>query len=165
MAPERSFGPIGPTVMRQSCVSPALNVVGPTAGVLGPTSRVPAVRVRLGRPADISGPARNSSSLHFLITADWGGLPLWPWVTPAQRKVAAAMGRVAKARGSAFALSLGDHFYFHGVRSANDPRFRRTFERAFSAAALQGASFWRIAAGNHDHAGNITAQERVQSMG
>jgi tartrate-resistant acid phosphatase type 5 len=99
-----------------------------------------------------------AASLHFLVAADWGGLPVWPWVTPAQRGVAAAMGRVAEAEHSAFCLSLGDHFYFHGVRSAEDKRWRRTFERPFSAPALKAPGFFRVVAGNHDHAGNISAQ-------
>eukprot|EP00966_Prymnesium_polylepis_P302651 6992179-Prymnesium_polylepis.1 len=98
------------------------------------------------------------SDLSFLITADWGGLPVWPWVSPAQTRVAAAMGEVAERQRSLFVLSLGDHFYFHGVRSAEDPRFERTFDAPFAAPSLQGEGFWRIVSGNHDHAGNVTAQ-------
>ncbi len=98
------------------------------------------------------------ADLSFLAVADWGGLPIYPWVTPAQRRVAAAMAKVSRRHRSAFVLSLGDHFYFHGVRSANDARFRRTFERVYHQASLQGAGFWRCVAGNHDHAGNVTAQ-------
>ena len=98
------------------------------------------------------------ADLHFLAIADWGGLPVWPYWTPGQRKVARAMGRVAERFGSSFALTLGDHFYFSGVKSADDPRWRRTFERVFSHPMLQGAGFWRAVAGNHDHDGNISAQ-------
>jgi hypothetical protein len=151
----------------------ALDVASLTQATLGgpsPTHRTciqpePVRVTRVVRTAKRSGGATavpvhrtNSTALHFLVTSDWGGLPVWPWVTPGQRKVAAALGRVAQARRSAFVLSLGDHFYFHGVRSADDPRWRRTFEQVFTAPSLQGAGFWRIAAGNHDHAGNITAQ-------
>ena len=28
------------------------------------------------------------ADLHFLAIADWGGLPVWPYWTPGQRKVA-----------------------------------------------------------------------------
>jgi len=126
------------------------------------TVRVPRVQSTATRRGRLAAPVpehrRNGSDLHFLVTADWGGLPVWPWATPGQQKVAASAGRLARARRSAFALSLGDHFYFHGVRSVNDPRWRRTFERVFAARSLQGAGFWRIAAGNHDHKGNMSAQ-------
>lgn len=98
------------------------------------------------------------ADLHFLAVADWGGLPVWPYTTPAQRKVAAALGNIAEAHDSAFALSLGDHFYYHGVRSADDPRWRRTFERVYTHDALRYDGFWRAVAGNHDHLGNISGQ-------
>jgi len=110
------------------------------------------------RTARVPENRTDGSHLHFLITADWGGLPKWPWVTPGQQKVAASLGRLASARRSAFALSLGDHFYADGVQSVEDPRWRQTFELAYSAKALQGEGFWRIVAGNHDHKGNMSAQ-------
>lgn len=68
------------------------------------------------------------------------------------------MGKVASLERSKFALSLGDHFYFSGVRNVHDPRFRRTFERAFSAHSLSAPGFFRLVAGNHDHDGNVSAQ-------
>ena len=79
------------------------------------------------------------ADLHFLAVGDWGGLPVPPWVTPAQQSVASAMGTIAERHGSSFVLSLGDHFYFHGVRNADDPRWRRTFERVYQHEALSGA--------------------------
>lgn len=98
------------------------------------------------------------ADLHFLAVADWGGLPVWPWTTPAQRRVAAALGAAAEAHDSAFVLSLGDHFYYRGVRSADDARWRRGFEDVYTHDALRGDGFWRAVAGNHDHAGNVSAQ-------
>ena len=98
------------------------------------------------------------ADLHFLAVADWGGLPVWPWSSPAQRRVAHAMGAVAEMHDTAFALSLGDHFYFNGVRSVDDPRFQRTFEDVYDSPALHGEGFWRMVGGNHDHDGNISAQ-------
>ena len=50
------------------------------------------------------------SDLNFLVTADWGGIPVWPWVTPAQLRVAHAMGVVAERTTPRFAITLGDHF-------------------------------------------------------
>ena len=98
------------------------------------------------------------ADLHFLALGDWGGLPVWPWATPGQRKVAHAMGITAEQHSSLFVLSLGDHFYFSGVKSADAPRWRRSFETVYSHSALQGEGFWRAVAGNHDHDGNISAQ-------
>ena len=68
------------------------------------------------------------------------------------------MGKIAERFSSAFALSLGDHFYFHGVRSEHDPRWRRTFERIYKAKSLSAPGFWRAVAGNHDWSGNVSAQ-------
>uniref|UniRef100_A0A7S4B5I7 Calcineurin-like phosphoesterase domain-containing protein n=2 Tax=Chrysotila carterae TaxID=13221 RepID=A0A7S4B5I7_CHRCT len=118
------------------------------------------LRSRVGPRARAFASARASraAALHFLVVSDWGGLPVWPWVTPAQIGVADAMGRIASRHNSKFALSLGDHFYFSGVRDEKDPRFRRTFERAFRAPSLLAPGFFRVVAGNHDHDGNISAQ-------
>ena len=98
------------------------------------------------------------SDFHFLAIADWGGLPFWPWASPGQRKVAEAMGELAARHESEFVLSLGDHFYFKGVRSANDARWRRSFERVYDHPALARPGFWKVCAGNHDHDGNVSAQ-------
>lgn len=98
------------------------------------------------------------SDLSFLATADWGGLPVWPWKTPGQIRVAKGMGHIAERQSSKFVLSLGDHFYFHGVLSADDRRWKQTFDQVYAARSLQGAGFWRVVGGNHDHAGNVSAQ-------
>ena len=98
------------------------------------------------------------ADLHFLAVGDWGGLPFYPWCTPGQQRVAVAMATVTERHSSDFVLSLGDHFYFHGVTSADDARWRRSFERVYHHEALQGAGFWRVVAGNHDHDGSVDAQ-------
>ena len=108
--------------------------------------------------SDDATSSTRETAFNFLVTADWGGLPCWPWTTPGQLGVARSMGRIAAARGSQMALSLGDHFYFHGVRSPDDRRFERTFERVFSAPQLRSPGFFRVVAGNHDHEGNVSAQ-------
>ena len=67
-------------------------------------------------------------TLSFLVFGDWGGKSLSPYTTPAEVKVAKAMGETAAAVGSAFTMALGDNFYLFGVRSVDDPRFKETFE-------------------------------------
>ncbi|KAJ8404152.1 hypothetical protein AAFF_G00339250 [Aldrovandia affinis] len=99
---------------------------------------------------------RNRTSIRFLAVGDWGGLPLPPYTTPIEQATAREMGRAAQEMGADFVLSLGDNFYFKGVRSAQDPRFQETFERVFTAPSLNIP--WYVVAGNHDHSGNVTAQ-------
>ena len=100
----------------------------------------------------------DDSSLHFLSVGDWGGLPIWPFTTPGQIAVAETMGKIARKFDSKFALSVGDHFYFSGVSSVDDPRWRRSFENVYTARSLRRAKFWRPVLGNHDYDGNATAQ-------
>ena len=68
------------------------------------------------------------------------------------------MGKIAAKFRSKFALSVGDHFYFSGVSSVDDPRWRRSFENVYTARSLRRAKFWRPVLGNHDYDGNATAQ-------
>ncbi|NXV56034.1 PPA5 phosphatase, partial [Molothrus ater] len=98
-------------------------------------------------------------ALSFLALGDWGGLPEPPFVTPRQVATAAAMGRAAAELGGDFVLALGDNFYYEGVKDEWDPRFQDTFERVFVSPGLRGVP-WFVMAGNHDHAGNVTAQLR-----
>lgn len=56
-----------------------------------------------------------------------------------------------------FIIGLGDNFYYEGVKSVEDPRFRSTFERVYTSPALKAAT-WYMIAGNHDHASNVSAQ-------
>ncbi|XP_074386495.1 tartrate-resistant acid phosphatase type 5 isoform X2 [Zonotrichia albicollis] len=98
-------------------------------------------------------------ALSFLALGDWGGLPEPPFVTPRQVATAAAMGRAATELGGDFVLALGDNFYYEGVKDEWDPRFQDTFERVFVSPGLRGVP-WFVMAGNHDHAGNVTAQLR-----
>uniref|UniRef100_A0A8U7NXY9 Tartrate-resistant acid phosphatase type 5 n=1 Tax=Corvus moneduloides TaxID=1196302 RepID=A0A8U7NXY9_CORMO len=101
----------------------------------------------------------HGGALTFLALGDWGGLPDPPFVTPRQVATAAAMGQAVTELGGDFVLALGDNFYYEGVRDEWDPRFQDTFERVFVSPGLRGVP-WYVMAGNHDHAGNVTAQLR-----
>ena len=63
-----------------------------------------------------------------------------------------------------FTLTLGDNFYYHGIRASehgdfdNSFRFRTTFEEVFTSEHLQNNDHFRVVAGNHDHYGNVSLQ-------
>lgn len=99
----------------------------------------------------------HTAALRFAVLADWGGLPLPPYWSPHQVAVAAELDRLSRTEGLDLVLSLGDHFYFDGVKSVDDPRFKLTFERVFSGPNLLPVP-WFLVGGNHDHRGNISAQ-------
>uniref|UniRef100_A0A915KBB5 Tartrate-resistant acid phosphatase type 5 n=1 Tax=Romanomermis culicivorax TaxID=13658 RepID=A0A915KBB5_ROMCU len=96
--------------------------------------------------------------LKFGAIGDWGGLPIWPYRSPVQWKVAEALADKAREENFDFYISLGDNFYLIGVKNDRDKRFRQeTFEKVYSTKVLQEKP-WYIMAGNHDHNGNVTAQ-------
>lgn len=73
--------------------------------------------------ARVTGPA-NNESVRFLVFGDWGGLPFYPYTTRIQRNLAKTMAAIADVKRVDFVLSLGDNFYFKGVRSVDDRRFK-----------------------------------------
>lgn len=99
----------------------------------------------------------DQAALRFVVLADWGGIPISPYYTPHQQAVSAEVDTLARSEGVDFILSLGDHFYFDGVKNTEDPRFKHTFEEVFSQPSLLDIP-WYLIAGNHDHRGNISAQ-------
>uniref|UniRef100_A0A158QP04 Metallophos domain-containing protein n=1 Tax=Haemonchus placei TaxID=6290 RepID=A0A158QP04_HAEPC len=84
------------------------------------------------------------------------GLPIYPYVTYAQKKVAKAMTDVAIEKNVKYVLSVGDNIYFTGVSNEYDSRFQTSFEDIYNTDALRVP--WYLIAGNHDHFGNVSAQ-------
>lgn len=95
--------------------------------------------------------------LTFAAIGDFGGIPLPPYSTFMQKKIAKVMGKFADSREVKFVLGLGDNFYYEGVKSVDDPRFGATFEHVYTNPSLKAAT-WYMIAGNHDHASNVSAQ-------
>ncbi len=95
--------------------------------------------------------AAATPTLNFVLVGDWGRDGRHN-----QRDVADQMGRTAAAIGSQFVVSVGDNFYEDGVTGLDDPYWQNSFERIYSAAALQTP--WRVILGNHDYRGNVQAQ-------
>jgi len=50
-------------------------------------------------------------------------MPYYPYATPIEMAVAKQMSKVADKNPIDFVLTLGDNFYFDGVKSVDDPRF------------------------------------------
>lgn len=103
--------------------------------------------------ANFSG---KENELNFLVIADWGGIPIWPYVTPDEISIAAQMAEVSDDIDAKFILAYGDNFYEDGVKDVYDKRFTQTFERVFHEKSLQIP--WYVVAGNHDHRGNVSGQ-------
>jgi len=98
-----------------------------------------------------------AAGLSFLTIADWGGIESPPYFRSAQKACAYGMGRVASGIGSKFVVALGDNFYHHGIDGTEYvARFQQTFEDVYTANSLQTP--WYVIAGNHDYAGNVSAQ-------
>ena len=46
----------------------------------------------------------SESEVNFLVLADWGGMPVWPYVSPFQYAVAEQMGKTASKHSAEFVL-------------------------------------------------------------
>lgn len=106
----------------------------------------------LGAAGAVPGAAAASGdALPFVLIGDWGRFG-----RDYQTDVATQMGATAAAMGSRFTVSLGDNFYESGVTGTDDPQWQASFERIYTAPALQ--SPWQVILGNHDYRGNVQAQ-------
>ena len=109
--------------------------------------------------------AAEPAPLRAFVLGDWGWAdpdmeqkyPLVRRNADLQRSVAKAMAARAAQAPIAAVLTTGDNFYPNGVRSADDPRWRTSFEEVYVAPALQVP--WVAALGNHDH--DVTAQAEL----
>ncbi|MDB5470530.1 MAG: hypothetical protein JWR84_2090 [Caulobacter sp.] len=100
----------------------------------------------------IAGAAQATEpSFSFLAIGDWGRDG-----ASHQQAVADQMGIAAKALDSRLVVALGDNFYPNGVESAEDPRWKTSFEDIYTAPSLQTP--WPAVLGNHDYRGNVQAQ-------
>ena len=112
-------------------------------------SRLPTVDYRA--PEAEMPAAFDTSAFNYLIVGDWGRNGFFN-----QAEVANGMGRVGAAIHSRFTISTGDNFYTSGVTSVDDVKWERSYERIYTAPALQ--SRWYSVLGNHDWQGNVPAQ-------
>lgn len=103
----------------------------------------------------------------FIALGDWGGRDTAPFVTSVQLLVAKQMQMYAEHRNVSFVAALGDNFYFNGVDSPNDKRFRLTYENVYLKHRLRHLK-WYVIAGNHDHrknrSGNQIAHSKLSSQ-
>lgn len=100
--------------------------------------------------ADLPAPF-DTSAFNYLIVGDWGRNGFFN-----QAQVAEGMGRVGAAIHSRFTISTGDNFYTSGVTGVDDVKWERSYERIYTAPALQ--TRWYSTLGNHDWQGNVPAQ-------
>jgi acid phosphatase len=91
-----------------------------------------------------------ADDLAFLVVGDWGK------GAARQRDVAVQMGKTAAAIGARFVISTGDNFYPRGVTSTTNRKWKKRFEKVYTAPSLMVP--WYAVLGNHDHKGNVQAQ-------
>jgi acid phosphatase len=101
--------------------------------------------------AETTMPTALPGGFSFLIFGDWGRQG-----EQDQVEVATQMAKVANDISAKFIISVGDNFYENGVAAVDDPQWQTSFEKVYSAPALQVP--WQIILGNHDYHGNCDAQ-------
>ncbi|TAJ68851.1 MAG: acid phosphatase [Phenylobacterium sp.] len=110
-----------------------------------------------GAAAAVSAPARADEPAPAFVTPAFVALGDWGRDGDRhQTEVAQAMAQAAAEVRSRFVISVGDNFYPAGVRSADDPQWKTSFEDIYTAPALQTP--WYAALGNHDYRGRPGAQ-------
>ncbi|GAQ81423.1 purple acid phosphatase [Klebsormidium nitens] len=94
---------------------------------------------------------KRAPRVSFLVVGDWGRNGMYN-----QSEVAKQMGRIADEKEIAFVVSSGDNFYELGLKNDSDPKFTQSFTDIYSSPGLQKQ--WYAVLGNHDYAGNVSAQ-------
>lgn len=94
---------------------------------------------------------KEKESIDFLVVGDWGRNGKFH-----QKDVAEQMGKNADSINCDFVISTGDNFYVNGVRSIRDRKWKKSFEKIYTANSLQIP--WFVCFGNHDYQGRINAQ-------
>jgi tartrate-resistant acid phosphatase type 5 len=102
-------------------------------------------------PRSLFAAGAPAAGMNFLVFGDWGRKG-----QKDQLEVAVQMGVAAQAVSAQFVISVGDNFYENGVASVDDPHWQSSFEKVYTAPALQVP--WWIILGNHDYHGNCDAQ-------
>lgn len=101
-------------------------------------------------------PGNSRGDVSFLVIGDFGGLPIFPYKTAIEEAVAIQMGKYARNHSVDFVLTLGDNFYYDGVKNVKDRRFQETYGKVFNQTSLDVD--WYLIAGNHDYRGSVRAQ-------
>ena len=105
----------------------------------------------------------DKTDFNILWLGDWGGWPAPVYNTPIQISVAKSMERTAIEYQPEFIYSIGDNFYFWGVRDIYDVMWTKTFENVYQSDEMQVD--WYTTTGNHDwDDGNATAQLAYSSV-
>jgi len=102
-------------------------------------------------PRELLAADAKAGGLNFLVVGDWGRDG-----EKDQMDVAKQMGLAASDIGARFIIAVGDNFYEDGVASVDDPQWQTSFEKVYTAPALQAR--WQAVLGNHDYHGNCDAQ-------
>jgi tartrate-resistant acid phosphatase type 5 len=80
---------------------------------------------------------------NFVVIGDWGRNSI------GQQRLSAAI----EARNPNFVISTGDNFYPDGIQHAKDPKIKKIWSDVFNTNRP-----WISVLGNHDYAGNVSAQ-------
>jgi acid phosphatase len=104
-----------------------------------------------GLAKDLFAAETKASTLDFLLLGDWGRKG-----EPDQAAVAKQMGICGEKIDAKFVISVGDNFYENGVTSVTDAHWQKSFEKVYTAPALD-VPWWAVL-GNHDYRGNCNAQ-------